>query len=291
MQAQEQSMYFISGASGQLGQLVTQGLSGKVSPKDVTLGSRHADKLAGFTAKGFNTARFDFDDAAGMEKALTGHETLLLISGDGPTETRTAQQLAAIAAAKAAGVKRIVYTSFTNPTSKSHFSFAKAHEATEAALKTSGLAYTSLRNNQYAENISGAIDYARQAGTLALPGAKGKVAFITRADIAKAAAAALTEKASGNKIYEITGPKAYDLQEIATLLAAKWNKPVAAAELPQVAFAGMLSGMGLPPFLVEALQGIRAAVGAGEFEVVSNDFEKLTGTKAESYESYLKRAA
>jgi hypothetical protein len=53
----------------------------------------------------------------------------------------------------------------------------------------------------------------------------------------------------------------------------------------------MLSGMGLPPFLVEALQGIRAAVGAGEFAAVSNDFEKLTGTKAESYESYLKRAA
>ncbi|MEP7172942.1 MAG: NAD(P)H-binding protein [Aestuariivirga sp.] len=284
-------MYFISGASGQLGQLVTQELSGKVNPKDVTLGSRHTGKLAGFAAKGFKTANFDFDDAVGMEKALNGHETLLLISGDGPTKERIAQQLAAIAAAKAAGVKRIVYTSFTNPTSKSHFTFAKAHEATEAALKASGLAYTSLRNNQYAENISGAVDYARQAGTLALPGSAGKVAFITRADIAKAAAAALAEKAPGNRIYEITGPKAYDLQEIAELLAAKWNKPVAAAELPQEAFAGMLSGMGLPPFLVEALQGIRAAVGAGEFETVSNDFEKLTGTKAESYESYLKRAA
>jgi NAD(P)H dehydrogenase (quinone) len=90
-------MYFVSGASGQLGQLVTQELSGKVNPKDVTLGSRHTDKLAGFAAKGFKTARFDFDDAAGMEKALEGHDTLLLISGDGPTEARTAQQLAAIA--------------------------------------------------------------------------------------------------------------------------------------------------------------------------------------------------
>ena len=284
-------MYFISGASGQLGQLVTQELSGKVNPKDVTLGSRHTGKLAGFAAKGFKTASFDFNDAAGMEKALKGHDTLLLISGDGPTEERTAQHVAAIGAAKAAGVKRIVYTSFANPSAKSLFSFAKSHEDTETALKASGLAYTSLRNNQYAENIGGAVDYARQAGTLALPGAKGKVAFITRADIAKAAAAALIEKASGNKIYEITGPKAYDLHEVATLLASKWNKPVAAAELPQEAFAGMLSGMGLPPFLVEALQGIRAAVGAGEFEAVSNDFEKLTGTKAESYESYLKRAA
>ena len=78
-------MYFISGASGQLGQLVTQELSGKVNPKDVTLGSRHTGKLAGFAAKGFKTASFDFDDAAGMKKALKGHDTLLLISGDGPT--------------------------------------------------------------------------------------------------------------------------------------------------------------------------------------------------------------
>jgi NAD(P)H dehydrogenase (quinone) len=152
-------MYFMSGASGQLGQLVTQELSGKVHPKDVTLGSRHTDKLASFAAEGFNTARFDFDDAAGMEKALKGHDTLLLMSGDGPTEQRTAQQLAAIAAAKAAGVKRINYTSFANPTAKSLFSFS--HEATEAALKASGVTYTSLRNNQYAENISGAVDYAR----------------------------------------------------------------------------------------------------------------------------------
>jgi NAD(P)H dehydrogenase (quinone) len=82
---------------------------------------------------------------------------------------------------------------------------------------------------------------------LALPGAAGKVAFITRADIAKAAAAALIEKAPGNRTYEITGPKAYDLQEIAALLAAKWNKPVAAAELPHEAFASMLSGMACRP--------------------------------------------
>ena len=135
-------MYFISGASGQLGQLVTQELSGKVNPKDVTLGSRHTGKLAGFAAKGFKTASFDFNDAAGMEKALKGHDTLLLISGDGPTEERTAQHVAAIGAAKAAGVKRIVYTSFANPSAKSLFSFAKSHEATEAALKASGLAYT-----------------------------------------------------------------------------------------------------------------------------------------------------
>ena len=63
--------------------------------------------LAGFAAKGFKTAPFDFDDAVGMEKALKGHDTLLLISGDGPTEARTAQHVAAIGAAKAAGVKRI----------------------------------------------------------------------------------------------------------------------------------------------------------------------------------------
>jgi NAD(P)H dehydrogenase (quinone) len=284
-------MYFVSGASGQIGQLVAQELSILANPKDVTLGSRHPDKLAAFAAKSFYTTRFDFDDAAGMEKVLKGHDTLLLISGDGPNEARTAQHAAAIAAAKAAGIKRIVYTSFINPTSKSQFTFAKSHEATETAIKATGLAHTFLRNNQYAENLSGSLDYAKQAGALALPGSKGKVAFITRADIAKAAAAALIEKATGNKIYELTGPKAYDLYEVASLLSTQWNKPVTAAELPQDAFAGMLGGMGLPPFLVEALQGIRGAAGAGEYAAVSNDFEKLTGKKPESFESYLKRAA
>jgi NAD(P)H dehydrogenase (quinone) len=280
-------MYFVSGASGQLGQLIGQELANFAKPNEVTLGSRQPEKLK----TGFATAKFDFDDAAGMAKALKGHDNLLLISGSGPTDERTTQHLAAINAAKAAGVKRIVYTSFTNPLAKSKFSFSKSHEQTEAAIKASGLAYTFLRNNLYAENIAGAVDYARQSGTLALPGANGKVAFITRADLAKAAAKALTENAKDNKTYELTGPKAYDLHDVARVLSAKWNKPVTAGELPQEAFAGMLAGMGLPPFLVEALQGLRAGVGDGEYVAVSNDFEKLTGKKPESYEDYLQRAA
>lgn len=98
----------------------------------------------------------------------------------------------AIDAATAAGVGRVVYTSFTNPTRDSLFPYAAMYAETEARLEDPGLSCTILRNNQYAGNLDSALAAARATGTLALPGPEGKVAFITHTDVAAATAGALT---------------------------------------------------------------------------------------------------
>lgn len=284
-------MYFVTGASGKLGQLVAAELAKQLAPGSVTLGSRHPGKLEPFAKQGFRTAVFDFDKPASLREALKGHQHLLLISGDTPVEERIAQHKAAIDAAKAAGVKTIVYTSFTNASAKSLFTFAKAHAETEAYIKASGLAYIFLRDNQYAENIASAIAHAKETGTFAVHGGKGKVAYLPRADVAFAAATALLSKSGDNAIYEITGPKAYDAAEIAQILSRKWNKPVNAVELPREALVSILKGAKLPDFFIEALVSIHEATAAGEMSAVSGDFKKLTGRQAESLESFLDRTA
>lgn len=284
-------MYFVTGATGKLGQLIATDLAQRAAPGSITLGSRHPGKLESFARQGFKTATFDFDAPASMRGALAGHERLLLISGDSPTKERILQHKAAIDAAEAAGVKSIVYTSFTNASAKSLFTFAKVHAETEAYIKASGLAYAFLRDNQYAENIAGAIAHAKESGTFAIHGSTGKVAYLPRADVAAAAAAALVAKTTGNAIYEITGLKAYDAAEIARILSRKWNKEIIAVELPRAALVSILTGAKLPDFLIEALVSLHEAGAAGEMAAVSGDYEKLTGRQPESLESFLTRIA
>ena len=284
-------MYFVTGASGKLGQLVAAELAKHLGSGGIGLGSRHPGKLGELAKQGFKTVVFDFDKPASMREALQGHQRLLLISGDAPTEDRILQHKAAIDAARAAGVKTIVYTSFTNASAKSLFTFAKAHAETEAYIKASGLAYILLRDNQYAENLASGIAHAKETGTLAMHGSKGKVAYLPRADVAFAAATALLGKTSGNAIYEITGPRAYDTSEIARIVSQKWGKEVIAVELPRETLMAILKGAKLPDFMVEALVSIFETAAAGEMAAVSSDFEKLTGRQPESLESFLNRTA
>lgn len=284
-------MYFVTGASGRLGQLVAGEVAKRGEAGRTTLGSRDKTKLAGFEGRGFKTATFDFDNPQSMLDALKGHRRLVLISGDTAVDERIRQHKAAIDAAKAAGIEAILYTSFTNASAKSLFTFAKIHAETEAYIKASGVAYAVLRDNQYAENLDNAIAHAKDAGTLGIYGGKGKVAYISRPDIAFAVATALLAKPVANAIYELTGPQAYDAADIARILARKWNKDVKPADLPREVFVSILQGAKLPDFLVEAIASLGDAAAAGEMAAVSSDFRKITGRDPESLESFLNRTA
>jgi len=284
-------MYFVTGASGRLGQLVAGEVAKQGAQGETTLGSRDVGKLDGLARQGFRTAVFDFDNPQSMRDALNGHQHLLLISGDTAVDERIRQHKAAIDAAKAVGVESLTYTSFTEASSKSRFTFARIHAETEAHIKASGLAYAVLRDNQYAENLANAIAHAKETGTLGIYGGKGKVAYIPRGDVAFAAATALLSKSVSNAVYEITGPQAYDAAQIARILARKWNKDVTAVDLPREVFVSILQSAKLPDFVVEAIASLGEAAAAGEMAAVSGDFRKLTGREPESLESFLDRTA
>ena len=280
-------MIVVTGAGGQLGRLIALALSERIAPDRVRLGSREPGKLADLAEKGFATAPADFDRPETLERAFAGAEAVLIVSGDAPNELRIRQHRAAIDAAKRVGAGRVLYTSFTNPGPASLFPFAAIHADSEAHLKASGVPFTILRNNLYAENLAGALANAKSTGTLALPGARGKVAFIRRADLAAATAGALIGSDHAGRIYELTGPEALDLHEIAEVASAAWGRPVSAAEMPPETFAGILRGYGLPPFVVEAIVALREAVRAGEYAAVSPDASRLAGRPVMSIRDYV----
>ena len=131
----------ITGATGQLGRL-TVAATKALGAAPVAL-VRSPEKAADL---GVEARAFDYETPD--QAALKGVDTLVLISSN-EVGKRFPQHKAVIEAAKAAGVKRIIYTSLLKGDA-SPMKLADEHIATEAALKASGLAYTILRNGWYA---------------------------------------------------------------------------------------------------------------------------------------------
>lgn len=282
-------MITITGTGGDLGGRIINHLERLGDPPGFKATSRNMETLKGFAERGFATAIVDFDQPETMADAFKGSEAVLIISGNAPVPARMKQQRAALQAAVDAGVAHVIYTSFANATPDSLFPFAEIHADTEAAIKASGLSYTILRNPMYAENITGALQHATQTGTLALPGSAGRASYLLKEDIAEITARVLVGRLSGEQTYELTGNDSLTLTDIADIATHLWQKPITAAEMPSEVFGALLEGMGMPDFVVTALQGIQLAVGAGEFAQVTPDAARLLGRKPDDLHAFVSR--
>jgi NAD(P)H dehydrogenase (quinone) len=283
-------MIVITAASGKLGQATARELAKVVAPKEVRLAARSIDKLADLKAKGFEVVAFDYDDPASLQRAFAGADKALIISSMGSNDDRARQHKAAFAAAEAAGVAHIVYTSATNATGPSRFEWAPGHAESEAALQAGKTPYTILRDNSYASNNDGLYRHALETGTFAVPGVDSRVAYVTHDDIAAAAAAVLTGSGHAGKTYEMTGPEALDGHQVAALLSEVTGKTIAAADMPLEAYAGMLRSFHLPEFVVSGVTSFMAALANGEYAQPSGDVARLAGRPATSLKTYLKAA-
>lgn len=281
-------MIVISAAGGKLGTALADELVKRGKASGVRLATRAPEKLAHRVSQGFETVRADYGDPASLSAAYSAADIVLVISGEGPNEVRIAQHRNAFEAAKAAGARRILYTSAVNPTSASRFGWARAHEASEATLKSLGVAYTILRDNSYYSNIAALLTQAKETGALPFPGIDAKVAYVDHADVAGALAGALLGEGHENKVYEISGANAYSIVDLAALLTEVAGREVKAVEAPLSAFEENFRTMGWPEFVVEGVAGFFAAMGAGEYAATSQDVERLAGRPSTTARDYVK---
>ena len=214
----------ITGASGHLGRRTAElVLDAGAAPVLVT---RRPEALAGLAERGADVRYGDFDEPASLAAAFAGGERLLLISTDRVGE-RLAGHRAAIAAAAAAGVRQIAYTSLINPSDNNPAGVAPDHRETEEAIRAAGLAWTFLRNAIYAEIMAAGAGPALATGTLVTNAGDGRCSYVTREDCAAAAAAVLTSDGHEFKAYDISGPEALSVDDIAALYAEAGGRPVA----------------------------------------------------------------
>jgi NAD(P)H dehydrogenase (quinone) len=275
----------VTGASGQLGSAIVSYLlkAGQVAASDIIAASRNPAKLSAIADQGVETRAVDFDDAASLESAFAGVDRVLLISTDelASPGKRLAQHKAAVAAAAKAGVGHILYTSMPNP-DKSLVSFAPDHLGTEEAIKASGMAYTIIRNSWYIDNYFMGMPHNLQAGQWFTSMGDGRVSNISRDDCAAAAAAALANPPAGNVTLTLTGAELLNAEEIAAAVSKAAGKPLKVVPVTDEQLAAGVAGAGMPPFVVELVVSADANIRAGNFAVLTDVFETLTGRKPQT---------
>lgn len=203
-------MILVTGANGQLGRRIVEHLAARLGSTDgIAASVRDTAKAADLAERGISVRQGDFDQPDSLIQAFAGANKLVLVSTDGPRDVRIQQHRNAIAAARAAGVAQVLYTSFVDTRADSPAEFAAVHRATEADLAASGLKFTLLRNTLYAELLPVAVSPALASGVFHLPAGTGKASFVSRDELAQAIAAAAAAPALAKEVYELTGQTAH----------------------------------------------------------------------------------
>jgi NAD(P)H dehydrogenase (quinone) len=277
----------ITGAGGQLGGSVLNELLARgAKPAEIVAITRSPDKLSAFAAKGITVRAGDFDAPAGLAAAFRGIDRLLIIpTSDLRPGVRTPQHKAAIDAAKAAGVRHVVYVSTVAV--RPGQDLMQSHLETEQAVFASGLAWTIVRMSMYFENLfMGALQHALSSGHFGATGT-APVANIARDDVAATLAGVLLGKDHEGSIYHATGPASLTPAEIAATIGQVFGKPVQSAIITDAQYAGGLKAAGLPDFVVEAILGIAQTGAKGMLDLVTGDVERLSGRKPVSLAEFL----
>ena len=268
-------MIAITGATGQLGQLVIEQLLKTVPGSQIVAIVRNPAKAESLSNQGINVRQADYTDQAAFTTALTGVDKLLLISSS-EVGQREPQHKNVIRAAKAAGVKFIAYTSLLHA-DKSPLGLANEHVATEKALAESGIPYALLRNGWYTENYLASAPPALEHGVFIGAAGEGKIASATRADYAAAAAKVIAEEGHAGNVYELAGDNAWTLSELAAELSKQSGKPVTYQNLSEADFAAALKNVGLPAGLADMLADSDIGASKGGLFDDSRTLSKLIG--------------
>ncbi len=286
----------VSGASGNFGHAAATKLLDM--GEDIICLSRSTDRLADLAARGAEVRAADFDSPDGLEEAMAGGDKLLLISTT-MVGQRPRQHGNAINAAKAAGVKHIVYTSIIDGGNPDHPAVEQHdHYATEQLLKASGLAWTILYNAQYSEAIATAMAVpALAAGSKPDNCGDGKMAFVSRDDCIDVAVGVLTQEGHENKGYNVTGPELLSVPEAMAMVAEMAGKPIELIPVDDEGMYQYFDSIGAVrksedlrpdtplPWASEGMVTFGQAIREGNFNFISDTVERITGHKPRTLRS------
>lgn len=278
----------VTAATGQLGRLVIEQLVTQTTPQQIAAVVRNPAKAADIASRGVTVRQADYTQPDQLQQAFLGIEKLLLISSS-EVGQRALQHQNAIAAAKHAGVKTIIYTSLLHA-DKSALSLAAEHVVTERAIKDSGLSHIILRNGWYAENYTGSIKPALENGALVGSAGEGRLSLATRGDYAAAAVAALTGRAKLGHTYELAGDEAVTLADLTAEVSRQTGKDLPYRDLPEADYAEILVKVGLPPPLAAAIARWDVDAANGALFDDGRELSRLIGRPTTPLTDYVEQA-
>ena len=228
----------------------------------------------------------DFHRPETLEAAFTGIEKVFMITPF--TENSVEMGLQLLEEAKKHGVKHIVRLSALGADAEPGIQLGRWHREVEKAIEESGIPYTFLRPNSFMQNF---VNY-QAAGinatdTIFLPLGQGKVSYIDTRDVAEVAAAILQDTAiHAGQAYELTGPEAISVEEVAHELSRATGRKISYQDVPEdAARQGMLEAH-MPDWMTDAMLELNVLNKAGHAAHVTDEVEKLTGNRPRRFADF-----
>lgn len=274
----------VSGASGNLGAAVLRDLK-LHGAEDVVGISRTPGSVRGCEARYGN-----YDEPSSLSDAYVGIDRLLIIpSTDLRPGVRARQGVAAVEEAAKAGVGRVCFLSSLGAAPAPEPDVRASYHATEKALQAYSGSWSILRMAYYIESLIPEVAQMLPAGMLTGL-AETPVNFVSREDIAGASAGLLTSEGHDGKIYHLSGPRAYSGPDRAKAVSDVIGKPFAFVVLKAAEMKAGLESAGLPADVVTTVLSIHEAFARGDFDVTTDDVERLSGQAPQSLEDALVKA-
>jgi NAD(P)H dehydrogenase (quinone) len=278
----------VTGATGALGRRVVEQLAGHDDVR-LRLVVRDAARTPDLPGAEVAENPGGYADPVGFRAALEGVDTLYLVSA-AEAEDRLQQHLDAVDAAVAAGVRRIVYTSFLGARHDAVFTLVRQHAATEDRIRAGGVRHTFLRHSMYADFVPFFATREDGRAVIAAPAGEGRTSFVSRDDLADVGAAVLLDDSGrfDGQALEVTGPESLSLAEAARVLAEVTGIPTEyRPETVEEAWASRRPS-GHPDWEIEGWVTSYLAIAAGELSAVTDVVPSLTGHPARTVAEHLR---
>lgn len=270
-------MIVVTGATGQLGRAVVENLLRRVPADQVAVSVRDLGKAADLAETGVDVREGDFGDPAGLRRAFAGADQVLIVSANKLGDEARRLHRTAIEAARAAGARRILYTSHMGARPGSPFLPADQHAGTEADLAASGSAYTSLRHGFYAESCLFMVGDGLRDGELRTP-EDGPVGWTARADLAEADAIILAGEGRWDGITPpLTASEAVTMAEVAAIASEVTGREVRHTVVGDAEWREAKIAGGTPAMYADMLLGTFQAARRGDFAAVDPTLGTLLG--------------
>lgn len=270
--------FLVTGATGTIGGALAPALAAcGVRPRLLV---RDLGRAAPLEAYG-DLLLADLADPASLGAAFEGIEAAFVVAPPGPD--MEALEANAFSAAKAAGVRRIVYVSNFGADQFEDDLF-RAHGRNEEVLKASGVAWTILRPTRFMSNTPYGWASVRDAGRLLEPVGAHRVRLVDPRDIADLAAAALTDPRHVGAVYELMS-EALSGPEIAAVLSETLGRPVRFLDASESETRQDLVQSGLPDFIADKILVYFRTVREGRWRDVPT-VRDLLGQAPRSYAAW-----
>lgn len=269
-------MITVAGGTGLVGRPLTQALVRDGEQVRVLTRDPKAARAAFGDAK-LEIVGVDFDDTATLRAAFMGSDKAFLSYGTSDRQVR--DEIALIDAAIGAEVQYLVNLSVGGAGGTHPARVVRWHTEIDAYLVGTGLASTVVRPTTFTDSmLKIAANFVRSGAWGGLGGA-GRVALVDSRDVAAVFAVILTEgpQRHAGKIYDISGPAAVTMDEVAGYLSAALGTRVEYHARTEAQQRAVMEAAGLPGLLIDVLVGVDDITRDNVYAVPSPAVLDLTG--------------